>query len=107
MRILSFIIVLLLYGVVAVAYADELTDEQARQRYPYAVLDVKEIDFGQVETGKSVTARVHITNEGSFNLYIEGNFANRCQEQNGYQKPCQNESRNTQQSFHDNHQREF
>lgn len=70
MRVLHFFIALLLSGIVVAAPADGLTEEEARKRYPYAVVDVQVVDFGQIETGTSITARINITNEGSFDLHI-------------------------------------
>lgn len=70
MRVLIIFIVLLLSGIVLAAHADGLTEKEARERYPYAVVDMHEIDFGQLESGRPVTSRLSITNEGFIDLQI-------------------------------------
>ncbi len=52
------------------AQATGLTPEEAKKRYPFATVDVHSIDFGRLESGKTIAGKVYITNEGSFDLLI-------------------------------------
>lgn len=52
------------------ANAGDLTPDEAKKSYPYAKLDVQDIEFGQIGFGEPVAARVHVTNEGSYDLHI-------------------------------------
>lgn len=44
--------------------------QEARERYPYAVIDVSLVDFGKVERGSTISGKVGITNEGALDLMI-------------------------------------
>jgi hypothetical protein len=69
LKTLYFFSLLFTIGFVS-ARSDGITPDEIKKWYPYAVVDMKEIDFGQVESGKPVTAKVSISNEGSYDLLI-------------------------------------
>ncbi len=69
-KTIYFIVLLLTAGHFFDARATGLTTEEAKKRYPYATVDVHGIDFERLASGQSITGKVHITNEGSYDLLI-------------------------------------